>query len=394
MLRAGCGGLVAVVISGIGTCRPVPGTMAAESMAVEAVERACADAGVDPKDVDGLIKLSYDGSISTMAMARELNARESRLSVEVPLGGGSTGSVLEIARMAVGSGLAKTVVGFRSVSGVQFKHQVSSPDQHRQYYLDTVNYLRPAGWTSYFHMFAAMFDEYSRRYGTTKETLGRVVIALRENAIAAGNRPVSDRVDLSTYMAAPAQIGPLGDYDDYTVSDVATAFVVTSHDRVGDRSRPVAEILATAQSHGPDPRGWHDTTVLSPAAFGGPVRTVAERLFEKTGLTPADVNVAGMYDCTAFTFLFMMEQSMLCKPGSFAELAADAGAFGPGGAVPANLDGGDLAAGYTHGFRHITEAVQQLRGISVNQVANAEIAMVMGGPASVTSGALLRRKEL
>jgi acetyl-CoA acetyltransferase len=362
-------------------------------MAVEAVERACMDAAIEPKDVDGLVKLSYDGSISTMAMSRALNARESRFSVELPMGGGSTGSIIELARMAVDAGVAKTVVCFRSVSGEVFKRQLNSPDVHRQYYLDTVNYLRPAGWTSYLHLFAALFDAHARRYGTTKETLGRVVTGLRANAIAAGYRSASDALDMKTYMSAAPHIGPFSHYDDYTVTDVACAFVVTADERVGDRSRPVVEIVSTAQSQGGDLRSWYDSLVLSPDPFG-PVRAVAERLFGTSGLRPADVDVAGMYDCTAFTFLTMVEQSMLCKPGAFGELAADSGAFSSGGALPANLCGGDLGAGYTHGFRHVIEAVRQLCGTSTNQVADAEVALVMGGPANVTSGALLRRREL
>jgi acetyl-CoA acetyltransferase len=101
-----------------------------------------------------------------------------------------------------------------------------------------------------------------------------------------------------------------------------------------------------------------------------------------------------MYDCSAFTFLAMIEQSMLCKPGEMIELAAQDGAFSATGVLPANLCGGDLGAGYTHGFRHVIEAVRQLTGTSTHQVASAEVAMVMGGPGNVTSGALLRRKEL
>ncbi len=368
-------------------------SMSAEAMALEAVERACADADVSTRDVDGLVKLSYDGSISTMAMSRELNARESNFTVEVPMGGGSTGAIIEAARMAVQAGIAKTVVCFRSVSGELFKRQVSSPDVHRQYYLDTVNYLRTAGWSSYLHLFAVLFDVHARRYGTTKETLGRIVTGLRANAIEAGYRPASDALDMETYMAAKPYVGPFSNYDDYTIVDVASAFVVTAEDRVSDRSRPVAEILATAQSHGSDPQSWYESLALSAEPFS-PVRSVAEQLFKKSGLIPADVDVACIYDCTAFTFLSMVEQSMLCKPGAFNELATETGVFSASGALPANLCGGDLGAGYTHGFRHVIEAVRQLRGTSTNQVAHAEIAMVMGGPANVTSGALLRRKEL
>jgi acetyl-CoA acetyltransferase len=372
---------------------PEPDTISGEVMAIKAVELACDNAGIDRRDVDGLVKLSYDGSISTMAMLRELGARDSNFTIEVPMGGGSTGTILETARIAIEAGAAKTVVCFRSVSGEDFRRQVSSPDVHRQYYLDTVNYLRTAGWSSYLHLFAALFDMHAQRYGTTKETLGRIVTELRANAIAAGYRPASDAIDMNAYMAEKPYVGPFSHYDDYAIIDAACAFVVTADDRVSNRSRPVVEIVSAAQSHGPDPRSWYESMALSDEPLG-PVRSVAEKLFAKSGLSPADVDVAGMYDCSAFTFLAMIEQSMLCKPGEMVELAAQDGAFSATGVLPANLCGGDLGAGYTHGFRHVIEAVRQLTGTSTHQVAGAEVAMVMGGPGNVTSGALLRRKEL
>jgi hypothetical protein len=41
---------------------------------------------------------------------------------------------------------------------------------------------------------------------------------------------------------------------------------------------------------------------------------------------------------------------------------------------------------------HIREAVEQLRGTAINQVKDAEIALVTGGPAGLpVSGTILRR---
>ena len=41
---------------------------------------------------------------------------------------------------------------------------------------------------------------------------------------------------------------------------------------------------------------------------------------------------------------------------------------------------------------HVREAVEQLRGVAVNQVEDAEFALVTGGPAAIpTSGMILRR---
>ncbi len=296
--------------------------------------------------------------------------------------------------MAVESGVAQNVVCFRSVSGDLYKKQLNMADWNRPYYLDTVNYLRRAGFTTYLHLFAPIFDEHARRYGTTKETLGRIAIELRDNAIASGNRSPDEALDMAAYMAEAPYVGELGDLDDFTVIDVASAFVVTSEERVSDRTRPVVEIVAAAQSHGTNPMGWHDLMPLSPTGLDNPARHVADRLWEDSGMSPDDIDVACLYDCTSVTFMYLLEQTGLCKAGSVPELVADAGVFSATGARPANLDGGDLEAGYTHGFRHIVEAVQQLRATSTNQVVNAETALVMGGPGSVTSGAVLRRKDL
>jgi len=62
------------------------------------------------------------------------------------------------------------------------------------------------------------------------------------------------------------------------------------------------------------------------------------------------------------------------------------------GSIPVNTHGGNLSEAYIIGMTHVREAVEQLRGTAVNQVADAEIALVTGGPAGLpVSGALLRR---
>ena len=65
---------------------------------------------------------------------------------------------------------------------------------------------------------------------------------------------------------------------------------------------------------------------------------------------------------------------------------------GPTARSPVNTHGGNLSEAYIIGMTHVREAVEQLRGVAVNQVENAEIALVTGGPASLpVSGTLLRR---
>ena len=61
-----------------------------------------------------------------------------------------------------------------------------------------------------------------------------------------------------------------------------------------------------------------------------------------------------------------------------------------GGSIPVNTHGGHLSEAYIIGMTHVREAVEQLRGVAVNQVDGAEVAVVTGGPSGLpVSGTLL-----
>jgi len=97
-----------------------------------------------------------------------------------------------------------------------------------------------------------------------------------------------------------------------------------------------------------------------------------------------------MYDCTSFTVLDLVETYQLCEQGGVAELLAD-DAFRADGTRPVNTHGGDFAAGYSAGFRHVLEATRQLRWEADNQVPEAEFAVVAAPQIGPTSGAVLQR---
>ena len=62
-----------------------------------------------------------------------------------------------------------------------------------------------------------------------------------------------------------------------------------------------------------------------------------------------------------------------------------------GGDLPINTHGGQLSEAYIIGMTHVTEAVEQVRGTAINQVADCEFALVTGGPAPIPiSGLILR----
>lgn len=59
------------------------------------------------------------------------------------------------------------------------------------------------------------------------------------------------------------------------------------------------------------------------------------------------------------------------------------------GRLPINTHGGQLGEAYIHGMNGIAEAVRQIRGTSVNQVADVGPVLVTAGTGVPTSGLIL-----
>ena len=100
------------------------------------------------------------------------------------------------------------------------------------------------------------------------------------------------------------------------------------------------------------------------------------RAFAMAGLTPADVDVAQLYDSFTITVLLSLEALGFCERGSAWEFV-QGGRIRPGGDFALNTSGGGLS--YCHpgqfGVLLLVEAVRQLRGESGDrQVADARVA--------------------
>jgi acetyl-CoA acetyltransferase len=120
-------------------------------------------------------------------------------------------------------------------------------------------------------------------------------------------------------------------------------------------------------------------------------RPIARRLWEMAGVGPADVDVALLYDHFTPMVLMQLEDYGFCPIGEGGRFVEGGTIRWPDGELPVNTHGGNLSDIYLLGMTHVVEAVEQLRATAVNQVKDAEIALVTGGPAPIpTSGLLLR----
>ncbi len=117
---------------------------------------------------------------------------------------------------------------------------------------------------------------------------------------------------------------------------------------------------------------------------------VARQLWAQAGLGPGDMQAAVLYDHFTPFVLVQLEELGFCGRGEAPAFAAD-GNLELDGSLPLNPHGGQLGEAYIHGMNGIAEAVRQVRGTAVNQVAGVEHVVVTAGTGVPTSGLILAR---
>src|SRR5262249_26876353 len=103
-------------IAGIGATEVSKGSGRSElRLAAEAVSAALDDAGLHPADVDGLVTFTMDSN-AEVAVARELGIGELTFFGQIGYGGGAACATVHHAAMAVATGAAEVVVGYRALN--------------------------------------------------------------------------------------------------------------------------------------------------------------------------------------------------------------------------------------------------------------------------------------
>jgi acetyl-CoA acetyltransferase len=115
----------------------------------------------------------------------------------------------------------------------------------------------------------------------------------------------------------------------------------------------------------------------------------SRRMWSRTSLKPADVDIAGLYD--GFTFIAMqwLEALGFCGEGESGPFVEE-GNTRPGGAIPTNTDGGACNVGRRHGANFFIEVTRQLRGEAGDrQIPGAEVGVVSNAVGGFSACALL-----
>jgi acetyl-CoA acetyltransferase/uncharacterized OB-fold protein len=379
----------AAAITGIGTSQIGRRLMRDPlSLSVDACLAAIEDAGLRPEDIDGLS--TYPGSLGGGMGEGGVTALEASLRIRPTWynGGGETfgpgGSIIG-AVMAVHAGLAKHVLCFRTL------WQATHEELNRQGRLPVgsnrmsglLEWYTPFGASSAAHILGLTAQRHMAKYGTTRETLGWIALNARRNAGLNPNAIYRDPMTMDDYLSARMITTPFGLYDCDIPCDAGLAVVVSAIEPARDlRHQPIAfEAIGTQLTERIE---WdQSTTTHEPQVFGP-----ATHLWTRTSLTPADVDVALLYDGFTFNCLSWLEGLGFCGIGEGRDFLDGGKNIALDGVIPLNPHGGQLSAGRTHGMGFVLEAVTQLRGDGGDrQVKDAKVAVVSSGgltPSGVT----------
>lgn len=363
-------------------------------LALEAIVGAAKDAGIDPKDIDGIVRYSIDGSANDQILVNNLGIRDLSFSAETPFYGGSGCASVGIAAAAVAAGLAKYVVVYRALTPFDFLGFTKS-NASSVWARDTgvADFIRPYGWLSMMDTYALTFEAHAAKYGTTTEQLGAIAVAIRK---CANLNPLAVLRDvpltLEDHRNSPIVSGRIT-IDDVTLSptyDGAMAVIVTSAERAKDLKQRPAFIMAAATGLGPEPSLMWEMHLLRKDPTVSPAKWVAPKLFGMAGIEPKDIDVAEFYDCSTVNVLLQIEDYGFCEKGEGGSFVEN-DRVELGGELPITTSGGMMAEAAMHGFGQIVEAVRQIRGTSPAQVKDAELVLATSSVPTPTSAIILRR---
>ncbi|MEA3135140.1 MAG: 17-hydroxy-3-oxo-4-pregnene-20-carboxyl-CoA lyase, partial [Gammaproteobacteria bacterium] len=377
------------VIAGIGATEFSKESGRSElQLAAECSLAACEDAGVDPRDVDGMITFTIDSN-DEINLARCLGVRDLAYSTRVPGGGSGAAATLYQAMALVNAGLCKYVLIWRAMnerSQYRFGQNTTTNTISAGVGAGSMLWGVPFGAMTPACWLALQTHPYMQRYGVTNRDLGH--LSVQQRAYAATNpkawfygKPITlEDHQNSKWVQEPV----LRMLDCCQESDGGVALLVTTLERARDLKQPPVKLAGATQSMPFESEVvsnvYHDDLTVMPES------TTAKRLYAQTGMGPADIQAAMLYDAfTPFVFT-QIEAFGFCGRGEAKDFIRS-GEIAINGRLPVNTHGGLLGEAYIHGMNSMAEGVRQVRGSSVNQVKNVANVLVSSGMA----GAILSR---
>ena len=341
-------------------------------MWVEAALAAIADAGLEKGDIDGLV--TCNAMAQPMMYHAEATAEYlqifPRYCIAAGAGGGTTFSIIHHAASAIATGMADVVV----VAMADAMRSGLTRDQAMMVQASTGHpeFEQPYGPTvpAYYALIA---QAHMAEFGTTQEQFAAIAVACRAHAARNPAAQMRDLISVEDVLESRMIADPLHLLDCSLVSDGGAAIVLTSAERAADMKHAPIYLLGAGEGHS------HEHISAARNLTTSAAKEAGQRAFEMSGMRPADMDFAQLYDCFTPTVLVELEDLGFCEKGEGGAFV-ESGALMPGGSLPVNTHGGLLShshPGNPGSMFALTESVFQLRGdAGARQVVGSKNALV------------------
>jgi len=329
----------------------VPGRTAL-SFHVEACANAIADAGLNKKDIDGLMCYrafppgAGETPVTPYLVAQHLGLSPTYMSMDA----NCSRSHIQHAVGMLDSGLCRYVV-------LSYGHNASSSDSMRRMLLERNGDDAVFGHFGAAAGYALAARRAMHTFRTGPETWKHIAVGQRRWANLNPQAMMHQRtMSFDDYYNSGWVVEPFRLFDNCLISDGGRALVITSAERARDlKHRPVL-IIGMGQ-HNPSCEVHQASHLAGPTG----AKKAAETAFGMAGITVDDVDACEIYDCFTYTVEITLQDYGFFGPGEGEDWFKD-GTIEPGGRMPVNTSGGQLSEAYYMGLTPLSEAAMQLMG--------------------------------
>ena len=343
-----------------------------------------ADAGIDPGAVNGMVLYGIAESERFWpATMSEYLGMPINFGEVVDLGGASAAGMVWRAAAAVELGLCDAVLAVipGSRNFPKSAHDTSQP-RPRPYGASSdlfgspqAEFEIPYGNLGQNAPYAQIARRYAAEFGYDQRATAKIAVDQRINACATPDAVFFGHpLTIEDVLASPMVADPLH----------LLEIVMPCHGGAGVLIANAA--IARKARHRPVwIRGFGERIQFKTPTYArdlmrSPIEQAAQMAYAMSGTSPADIDMASIYDCYTITVLLSLEDAGFCKKGEGMSFVSSHDLTFRGD-FPVNTSGGQLSfgqAGGAGGMHHVCDATRQLMGRAAAQVPSCNTALVVG----------------
>jgi acetyl-CoA acetyltransferase len=365
-------------ITGTGELKPVRRTEGRTTldMTAEVARLAAADAGIELRDLDGLLVDPFnDSPIVIPSTVAEYLGLKVNFAELVDLGGATGAGMVWRAAAAIAAGLCETCLCVNATPR-EAARGTGWQGRARSFRTPDMEFEVPYGAVGANFGYALIAQRYAHEFGLTDRQRAKVAVDERANAGMNPNAIFHGQpITVEDVLASPLVLDPLHLLEIVMPCAGGAALIVQEAGRAKKNGRRPAYLLGAGEYL------THKSISMAPSLTETPIKVAADKAFATAGVSRSDVQLASVYDCYTIAVILALEDAGFCAKG-------EGGAFVEAhdltwrGDFPVNTHGGQLSfgqAGLAGGMSHVTEAARQVMGrAGERQIEGCDLAYVNG----------------